>query len=64
MQDDESEAIRKLMRLKRYETPGEVFTEEFLREFHRRQREAAQRQAGFERFLQMLGDKFEAFLNP
>lgn len=64
MHDDEFEAIRKLMRLKRHETPGEGFTEDFLREFHRRQREAAQRQSGLDRFLQMLGDKFEAFLNP
>ena len=64
MQDDEFEAIRKLMRLKRHETPGEGFTEDFLREFHRRQREAGQRQTGLDRFLQMLGDKFEAFLNP
>ena len=64
MHDDEFEAIRKLMRLKRHETPGEGFTEDFLREFHRRQREVDQRQSGLDRFLQALGDKFEAFLNP
>jgi hypothetical protein len=64
MHDDEFEAIRKLMRLKRHETPGEGFTEDFLKDFHRRQRELAQRQSGLDRFLQMLGDKFEAFLNP
>lgn len=64
MHDDEFEAIRKLMRLKRHETPGEGFTEDFLREFHRRQQEVAQRQSGLDRFLQMLGDKFESFLNP
>jgi hypothetical protein len=64
MHDDEFEAIRKLMRLKRHETPGAGFTEDFLKEFHRRQRELAQRQSGLDRFLQMLGDKFEAFLNP
>jgi hypothetical protein len=64
MHDDEFEAIRKLMRLKRHETPGEGFTEDFLREFHRRQRDLAQRQSGLDRFLQTLGDKFEAFLNP
>ena len=64
MHDDEFEAIRKLMRLKRHETPGEGFTEDFLREFHRRQQQVAQRQSGLDRFLQMLGDKFESFLNP
>jgi hypothetical protein len=64
MHDDEFEAIRKLMRLKRHETPGEGFTEDFLREFHRRQRNAAQQQTGLDRFFQMLGDKFEALLNP
>lgn len=64
MHDDEFEAIRKLMRLKRHETPGEGFTEDFLREFHRRQKETNQRQSGLDRFLQALGDKFEAFLNP
>lgn len=64
MHDDEFETIRKLMRLKRHETPGESFTEDFLREFHRRQRDVAQRQSGLDRFLQMVGDKFESFLNP
>ena len=64
MHDDEFEAIRKLMRLKRHETPGEGFTEDFLKEFHRRQQQEALRQSGLDRFLQMLGDKFEAFLNP
>lgn len=64
MHDDEFEAIRKLMRLKRHETPGEGFTEDFLREFHRRQQQVAQRQSGLDRFLQMLGDKFESLLNP
>ncbi len=34
----EFEDIQKLIRLKRFETPGEGFTEEFLREFHQRQR--------------------------
>lgn len=64
MHDDEFEAIRKLMRLKRHETPGEGFTEDFLKEFHRRQQQVAQRQSGLDRFLQMLGDKFESLLNP
>ena len=32
MHDDEFEAIRKLMRLKRHETPGEGFTEDFLKD--------------------------------
>lgn len=30
--------IQKLIRLKRFETPGEGFTDEFLKEFHQRQR--------------------------
>lgn len=32
------EDIQKLIRLKRFETPGEGFTDEFLKEFHQRQR--------------------------
>ena len=32
------ENIQKLIRLKRFENPGDGFTEEFLREFHQRQR--------------------------
>lgn len=32
------ENIQKLIRLKRFENPGEGFTEEFLKEFHQRQR--------------------------
>jgi hypothetical protein len=32
------ENIQRLMRLKRFEQPGEGFTEQFLKEFHRRQR--------------------------
>jgi hypothetical protein len=64
MNDEEFEDIRKLMRLKRHETPGEGFTDSFIKVFHRRQRDIAQQQSGLDRFLQMLGDKFEAFLNP
>lgn len=64
MNDEEFEDIRKLMRLKRHETPGEAFTDSFIKEFHRRQRDIAHKQSGLDRFLQMLGDKFEAFLNP
>ena len=64
MHDDEFEALRKLIRLKRHENPGECFTDEFLREFHRRQTEATQGQSRFSRVLQVLADSFEAFLRP
>lgn len=38
---DQEEVITKLLRLKRYEQPPEGFHEEFLRDFHKRQRAAA-----------------------
>lgn len=37
MQDDFSD-VQKLLRLKRYETPGEEYFDSFLNEFHQRQR--------------------------
>jgi hypothetical protein len=64
MHDDEFEAIRKLIRLKRHENPGEGFTEDFLREFHRRKREVHQGQSRFTHVLEGLGDRFEALLRP
>lgn len=64
MQDDEFEAIRKLMRLKRHESPGEGFTEDFLRQFHRRQSEHASHETALSRFIRQMGQGFEAFLNP
>lgn len=44
----EFEDIQKLIRLKRFETPGEGFTEEFLREFHQRQRAVMLKQSSVE----------------
>jgi len=35
---DEFDSLRKLIALKRYETPGEAYFERFMDEFHQRQR--------------------------
>jgi hypothetical protein len=64
MQDEEFEAIRKLMRLKRHESPGEGFTEDFLRQFHRLQSENASRETALNRFIRQMEERWEAFLNP
>lgn len=44
----EFENVQKLIRLKRFETPGEGFAEEFLREFHQRQRAELLKQSSVE----------------
>lgn len=44
----EFEDIQRLIRLKRFEQPGEGFTEDFLRDFHQRQRAEMLRQSSLE----------------
>jgi hypothetical protein len=41
----EFEDIQRLIRLKRYETPGEDFVEDFVTQFHQRQRSEMLRQS-------------------
>lgn len=48
----EFENIQRLIRLKRFEQPEEGFTENFLREFHQRQRAAMLKQSSLELFLE------------
>lgn len=53
----EFENIQKLIRLKRFENPGEGFTEEFLREFHQRQRAEMLRKSSVE----LLGERISTW---
>ncbi|MCB1277078.1 hypothetical protein [Prosthecobacter sp.] len=46
----EFESIQRLIRLKRFEQPGEGFTEDFLRQFHQRQRAEMLKQSSLELF--------------
>jgi hypothetical protein len=55
----EFENIQKLIRLKRFENPGEGFTEEFLREFHQRQRAEMLRKSSVE----LLGERVLTWWN-
>lgn len=53
------ENIQKLIRLKRFETPGEGFTEEFLKEFHQRQRAEMLKQSS----LDLLAERVQTWWN-
>lgn len=64
MNDDEFQDIQRLIRLKRHESPGEGFTEEFLKRFHQRQREEKSRQTSLERLWEGLSMRFEELFNP
>jgi hypothetical protein len=50
----EFEDIQRLIRLKRFEQPGEGFTEDFLRQFHQRQRAEMLKQSSLELLLERL----------
>ncbi len=50
--DDED--LHKLLRLKRYEQPDEVYFDGFLREFHRRQRQDALKRSSISLFFERL----------
>ncbi|MGV3660110.1 MAG: hypothetical protein ACO1TE_07990 [Prosthecobacter sp.] len=48
------ENIQKLIRLKRFENPGEGFTEEFLKEFHQRQRAEMLKQSSIDLLVERV----------
>lgn len=60
MSDDFTE-IQKLLRLKRYEQPPEGYFEEFLPEFHQRQRSELLQRSAHGLFLERLGTYFSGF---
>ena len=55
----EFEEVRKLVRLKRHETPGDAYFEQFVERFQRRQRSELLRRSGWE----ILRDRFSGFLS-
>ncbi|MBE7496046.1 MAG: hypothetical protein HS117_13970 [Verrucomicrobiaceae bacterium] len=62
--NDDFEDIQRLIRLKRHESPGEGFTEEFLKRFHQRQHEKELRQSALDRLLERTAAWFEDLMSP
>lgn len=60
MSDDFSD-LQKLLRLKRYEQPPEGYFEDFLPEFHQRQRSELLKRSAHGLFLERLGTYFSGF---
>lgn len=54
-EDHNTDAIKKIMRLKRYEKPEEGYVDSFLLEFHQRQREELLNRSSRGLFLERLG---------
>lgn len=60
----EFENIQRLIRLKRFEQPGEGFTEDFLHEFHRRQRAEMLKRSSVELFLERASTWWSNLMLP
>lgn len=60
----EFEDIQRLIRLKRYETPGEDFVEDFVTQFHQRQRSELLRQSARGLLWERLATYFEDLVAP
>lgn len=60
----EFEDIQRLIRLKRFEQPDESFTEDFLREFHQRQREEMLKRSSVELFWERATTWWNNILAP
>ena len=62
--NDDFENLQKLIALKRFEQPPEGFVEDFMREFHLRQREEANRRTSLELFWERVGGFFDRLSGP
>jgi hypothetical protein len=62
--NDDFETLQKLIVLKRFEQPPEDFVEDFMREFHVRQREEANRRTSVELFWEKVGRFFDRLSGP
>jgi hypothetical protein len=62
--NDDFENLQKLIALKRFEQPPEDFVEDFVREFHVRQREEANRRTSLELFWEKVGGFFDRLSGP
>jgi len=62
--EDQFKEIQRLIRLKRHESPGEAFTEEFLKNFHQRQREEMLSKSSMELLFERITTRFDAWLSP
>ncbi|MEZ5384635.1 MAG: hypothetical protein R3F13_03890 [Prosthecobacter sp.] len=60
----EFKAVQGLIRLKRFEQPEEDFTENFLREFHQRQRAEMLKQSAFSLLAERVGTWWNNLLVP
>lgn len=61
---NEFDKVRQLIRLKRFEQPGEDFTETFLREFHHRQRAEMLRKSSVELLMERVSTWWEHLVIP
>jgi hypothetical protein len=62
--NDDFENLQKLIALKRFEQPPEGFVDDFMREFHARQREVANRRSSWELFWEKVGGFFDSLSGP
>ncbi len=62
--EDQFKDIQRLIRLKRHESPGEAFAEEFLKNFHQRQREEMLNKSSMALFFERISTRFDAWLSP
>ena len=62
--NEDFEDIQRLIRLKKHESPGEGYTDDFLTRFQRRQREEMLRKSSIDLFFERISTRFEAFMTP
>lgn len=62
--NEDFDDIQRLIRLKRHESPGEGYTEDFLARFQQRQREELLRKSSLELLIERISTRFEALLSP
>jgi hypothetical protein len=62
--NEDFEEIKKLMALKRYEQPPRDFVDDFLREFHHRQRQARTQRGPLARFWEALTTRLDGWATP
>lgn len=62
--NEDFEDIQRLIRLKKHESPGEGYTDDFLTRFQQRQREEMLRKSSIDLFFERISTRFEAFMTP
>ena len=62
--NEDFEDIQRLIRLKKHESPGEGYTDDFLTRFQRRQREEMLRKSSIDLFFERISTRFEDLMTP